>query len=189
MRRQEAIQAILNVADPARDLLLFATGMISREAYGTRDVPTNFYIIGSMGLISSLALGMALAAPQRRVIAVDGDGSALMALGTLSMIGHEKPRNLFHIVLDNEAYGSTGNQPTISRDIALDEVARSVGYRHVLKVRETKEEVCQALSSLLHLDGPGFLLVKVDRSEVEGIGRVEPEPAQITARFRAAVGG
>ncbi|PON13188.1 hypothetical protein C2W62_35680 [Candidatus Entotheonella serta] len=83
--RYEAIEAILTHVDTA-DMVLSTTGMISREVFTTEDRPGNFYMLGSMGLLSSLGLGLAVLAPQRRVWVLDGDGSALMSLGTLPLI-------------------------------------------------------------------------------------------------------
>ena len=98
--------------------------MISREVFFTNDRPGNFYMIGSMGLLSSFGLGLALQFPEKKVYILEGDGSALMSLGTLPLIATESPKNLFHVILDNEAYESTGSQPSISSKVDLDEIAK-----------------------------------------------------------------
>ena len=85
IERYRAIEKILEHVAPS-DLVLSTTGMISREVFMTRDRPENFYMIGSMGLLSSFGLGLALLAPQQRVFVLEGDGSALMSLGTLPLI-------------------------------------------------------------------------------------------------------
>ena len=89
--RYKAIAAILTHA-VNDDLVLSTTGMISREAFATLDRPGNFYMIGSMGLLSSFGLGLAVLTPQRRVFVLEGDGSALMSLGALPLIAAERPR-------------------------------------------------------------------------------------------------
>src|SRR5688572_30142865 len=104
--RYEAIESMLAHVDDA-DLVLSSTGMISREVFTTKDRPGNFYMLGSMGLLSSLGLGLAVLAPQRRIWVLDGDGSALMSLGTLPLIATMCPPNLIHVILDNAAYEST----------------------------------------------------------------------------------
>ena len=109
--RYQAIEKILEHAQ-ADDLILSTTGMISREVFMTQDRPGNFYMIGSMGLLSSFGLGLALLTPEKRAFVLEGDGSALMSLGTLPLIAVEAPANLVHVILDNEAYESTGAQPS-----------------------------------------------------------------------------
>ena len=123
--RYLAIQKILEHVG-ANDLVLSTTGMISREVFVSGDRPGNFYMIGSMGLLSSFGLGLALLAPERRVFVLEGDGSALMSLGTLPLVASEGPSNLVHVVLDNEAYESTGAQPSISSSFDLAGVGREL---------------------------------------------------------------
>ena len=103
MTRADAIGAILDNLE-ANDLSLFTTGMISREAHAAFDRSSNFYMIGSMGLLSAIGLGLALNRPDRRVVVVEGDGSALMSLGSFPLVATEAPSNYTHVVLDNESY-------------------------------------------------------------------------------------
>ena len=133
--RYTAIQAILRRVNP-EDLVLSTTGMISREVFVTNDRPGNFYMIGSMGLLSSFGLGLALQFPEKKVYILEGDGSALMSLGSLPLIATESPKNLFHVILDNEAYESTGSQPSITSKIDLDEIAKSSGYPDVARAED-----------------------------------------------------
>ena len=135
IERYEAIQKVLEYVG-GKDLVLSTTGMISRELFTIRDRPGNFYMIGSMGLVSSLGLGVSLMCPGTRVFVIEGDGSALMSLGTLALIAAERPANLLHIILDNEAYESTGAQPSISSEVDLAEVGKSCGYQHVVRADE-----------------------------------------------------
>jgi thiamine pyrophosphate-dependent acetolactate synthase large subunit-like protein len=184
--RSRAIGAVLELLTD--ELLVVCNGFPSRETYALRDRPENFYMIGSMGLAPAIGLGVALAQPGRKVVVFDGDGNVLMGMGTLATGGALKPRNFTHIVYDNEVYGSTGNQPTISQSVRLDQVARAAGYRNVARVRELDDLVYEA-KTMLKADGPNFLLVKVSEL-AEDAGRVEIEPAAMTQRFRrAATGG
>ncbi len=180
--------AITIITDLLQDqLVVCANGLISRKTFTIRNRIENFYMIGSMGLASSIGLGVALNKPSRKVVILDGDGNLLMNLGSLPMIGSLQPRNLLHIVLDNEVYASTGKQPTISNVIELEDLAKSARYAYVKKVtnnEELKKEVVYTLKN----DGPSFLLVKIsDSSEKIKIGRVSHSPEQIKERFMSAI--
>ena len=131
--RYLAVEKILEHVEPT-DLVLSTTGMISRELFLAGDRPANFYMIGSMGLLSSFGLGLALLAPDQRIFILEGDGSALMSLGSLPLIAAERPINLVHIILDNESYESTGAQPSISSNFDLARVGESSGYRETVRV-------------------------------------------------------
>ena len=183
--RYEAIEKILEQVG-AGDLVLSTTGMISREVFVTTDRPENFYMIGSMGLLSSFGLGLALLVPGRRVFVLEGDGSALMSLGTLALIASEKPAGLMHIILDNEAYESTGAQPSISSKVDLADVGTSCGYSHVARV-EDLEGLQGALSECASLQGPHLILVKAGIAPVKGIPRVSHSPTDIRDRFRSSI--
>ena len=183
--RYHAIATILEHVE-ANDLVLSTTGMISREVFVTRDRPENFYMLGSMGLLSSFGLGLALLAPHRRVFVIEGDGSALMSLGTLPLIAAESPGNLIHIILDNEAYESTGGQPSISSVVDLAEIGRSCGYRQVMPSFD-REELERALLSCHTGDGPHLIVVKAGIAPVQGIPRVSYAPTDIKERFKACL--
>ncbi len=168
-------------------LVVCANGLISRETFTIKDRVENFYMIGSMGLASSIGLGIALNKPSRKVIILDGDGNILMNLGSLPMIGSIKPRNLLHIVLDNEVYASTGKQPTISNITNLEDVARSSRYVYVKKIT-TSEELKKEIEYTLKNDGPSFLLVKISESDEKiELGRVSHSPEQIKERFMSTI--
>ena len=183
--RYTAIKAILRRVNP-EDLVLSTTGMISREVFVTNDRPGNFYMIGSMGLLSSFGLGLALQFPEKKVYILEGDGSALMSLGSLPLIATESPKNLFHVILDNEAYESTGSQPSISSKVDLDEIAKSSGYPHATRAEdlETLEDV---LSNWETKSGPHLILVKAGIAPVEGIPRIPHPPTEIRDRFKDQV--
>lgn len=170
----------------AEDLVLSTTGMISREVCMTDDRPGNFYMIGSMGLLSALGLGLALLTPEQRVVILEGDGSALMSLGTLPLIASECPANLVHIILDNEAYESTGAQPSISAQVDLAQVGQSCGYTRAIRV-DDHETLENALQACMAGPGPALILVKAAIAPVEGIPRVSHAPTEIRDRFRQNV--
>ena len=185
INRYEAIQTVLRRVDP-EDLVLSTTGMISREVFITNDRPGNFYMIGSMGLLSSFGLGLALQSPGQRVYVLEGDGSALMSLGALPLIATEGPDNLVHVILDNEAYESTGAQPSISSKVDLDEIAKSSGYPHVARA-EHIEALEDALSDCATNPGPHLILVKAGIAPIEGIPRIPYPPTEIRNRFKDQV--
>ncbi len=166
------------------DIVVTTTGMISREAFHARDRPGNFYMIGSMGLASSFGLGLALQSSKRRVIVVDGDGSALMSLGNIPLISYERPENLHYIVLDNGEYETTGGQPCISKEIDLSEIARASGFRFTESIDEM-EELASRLQEALARPGPGFFHIRVKSSRVPGIPRVGLDPETLRDRLKA----
>jgi thiamine pyrophosphate-dependent acetolactate synthase large subunit-like protein len=185
MTRHQALQHIL-MHLPDGDPALFTTGMISREAFNTRDRAENFYMIGSMGLLNALGLGLALQSPSRTIWVIEGDGSALMSLGTLPLIATCRPRNLIHIVLDNEAYESTGGQPTISSTVDLAAVAKAAGYarvRHVCHAGSLQEVLLEAVAEKVLT----FILAKVTGRASAGLGRVSITPEEIKQRFSQAL--
>jgi len=186
MERYVAIEKILQHVE-ADDLVLTTTGMPSREAFVADDRRGNFYMIGSMGLLSSLGLGLALLNRDRRVIVIDGDGSALMSLGTIPLISYEAPRNLYHIILDNAAYESTGGQPCISGKIDLGKIVQASGFRQVESVENT-EVLERVLKQTLAQEGPACIHAHVEVSRVKGIPRVSHSPEEIRDRFREHVG-
>ena len=183
MNKVEAIKALGSVLGPD-DLVVCCNGMIGRELYTYAERPQNFYMIGSMGLGLSIALGLALARPTRRVISLDGDGNVLMGMNALASVGHERPKNLWHVVLDNQAHASTGGQRTISGAVALEKVALAVGYRAAYRA-ETPAVLEASLRAALGQDGPIMVLVVVEGGTIKGIGRVKETPAELTARFSA----
>ena len=162
--------------------------MNSRELFTVGDRPEHFYMIGSMGLASSIGLGVALRRPERPVVILDGDGNVLMNLGTLGNIGESAPANLFHLVIDNGVYDSTGGQRTISKAVSLESVARSCGYQRCERVNDLIS-LERLLRSLWREPGPAFLLIEVEPGNAEGIGRVEMTPPEIARRFRESATG
>ncbi|MBI3333368.1 MAG: sulfopyruvate decarboxylase subunit beta [Candidatus Omnitrophica bacterium] len=169
------------------ELVVCTTGYTCRDMQAAADRAANFYMIGSMGCAASIGLGMALSSPGRRVLVLDGDGALLMGLGVLPMVGTLKPRNLIHLVLDNGVFASTGNQPTYSRSVALDSLARAAGYS-VLKRAETAEELKRGWGEVRSQAGPIFFLVKCRPDAGQPMERVRLSPEAITDRFREAVG-
>jgi len=117
-------------------LIVVNLGFPARELFSVHDRPGNFYMLGSMGLASSIGLGLALRQPEA-VYVIEGDGALLMNLGTLVAIAREAPPNLCLIVIDNRVYGSTGNQPTARAEgTDLAALARAAGCTHVVEATD-----------------------------------------------------
>ena len=184
MIRKEAVKLIAQ--EIGNQPIISANGFMSRDLYETNEKVNNFYMIGSMGLASSMGLGVALSQPEKKAVILDGDGNVLMAMGTLAMIAAAAPKNLVHVTIDNRVYESTGSQKTLSGTIELHKVAESVGYRNssVADDLDTlKKELRQALDS----DGPSFILARVEPNFDHQSGRVIHTPEEIKQRFMTAI--
>ncbi len=186
--RWEALRAAL--APLVDEPVIHANGYICRESFAVRDRPENFYMVGSMGLASAIALGVALARPERKTVIFDGDGNLLMNLGILPMIGggpvmgRGRPTNLVHVVFDNGLYGSTGNQRSPARGVSLDRLALAAGYESAAAVTSA-DEITGAVERALGTNGPHFVLARVTAEE-RPAPRIPYAPEEIRDRFRAA---
>lgn len=150
------------------------------------DRPQNFPMLGSMGLATSIGLGVALAQPERRVIALEGDGSLLMNLGSLATIGALAPANLIVIIWVNGAYQITGNQPAATADATdVVAVARGTGIESSAWVRD-EADFSRAVERALRSPGPHFLAARIDGSP--GAGRPERDPLILKDRFMRGIG-
>ncbi len=131
-------------------------GWPSKELYALKHLPSNFYMLGSMGMATPVGLGIALTSP-KDIVVIDGDGSLLMNPGTLATAAYANPKNLTIIAIDNGAYGSTGNQPTFAAScVDLEQVAGGFGFRHTLKV-STEKELTEVMKQ--QRQGPAFIHV------------------------------
>jgi len=184
MSREEAIEAIIR-ASSDREVFISTTGMASRELYELRTQyqmghAKDFLTVGSMGHASSLALAIALQKPALTVNCIDGDGAALMHLGSMAAIGAEKPANLRHIVLNNGAHDSVGGQPTIARAIDLCGIARCAGYAQAYSIK-TLEELNRVLGTQSvpgEKNGPLFIEVMVRKGNRSDLGRPHSSPQE-----------
>lgn len=148
--------------------------------------PQNFYMLGSMGLAVPIALGVALAQPQRRVFALEGDGSLLMQLGALATVAMLRPRNLTIVVMDNCAYQITGAQPTATAFAAdLAAIARGAGLAQSHWAADAAD-FDMLLDRTLAADGPWLIAARID--DTPGATTTERDPAQIRDRFMRGLG-
>jgi thiamine pyrophosphate-dependent acetolactate synthase large subunit-like protein len=148
--------------------------------------PQNFYMLGSMGLACPIALGVAIAQPERGVIALEGDGSILMALGCLATIATVAPKNLTIVIWDNGLYQITGKQATATAGTTdIVAVARGAGIPNSLWVRDERH-FDELMDRRFDAGGPLFLAVKID--DQPGVGKTIRDPALIRNRFMKGLG-
>jgi phosphonopyruvate decarboxylase len=193
MSREDAVRRIV-AAIPADAVFVSTTGMTSRELFEYRvatgeDPGRDFLTVGSMGHASQIALGIALARPDRRVVCLDGDGAAIMHLGALGLIGSRRPRRLLHFVLNNGVHDSVGGQPSAGYDIDLTGIARASGYADAVRVDDggaLHDRIGEALSG----DGPAFIEARIHPGARPDLGRPTSSPADnkraFVARLRRA---
>ena len=148
--------------------------------------PQNFYMLGSMGLAFPIALGVALAQPDRRVFALEGDGSLLMQLGALSTIAMLKPKNLIMIVMDNGIYQITGAQPTPAASVAdIVTIATGSGLANSTWAAD-EEDFERLVDAAMSASEPSLIAVRID--DKPGVGTTRRDPVQIRERFMHGLG-
>ncbi len=185
MNREQAVDAVIG-AIPERAFLVTTTGLISREVFARRDRDRNLYLLGSMGLASSIGLGLALLRPLAHIVVLEGDGSALMSLGVLPSIAAERPGHFTHIILDNEAYESTGGQPSISSHFELSDAGAVAGYASTFAARDP-DVLTASIHRASSQTGPHLVVAKVAMDAALRVPpRVSLAPAVIRDRFRLA---
>lgn len=181
MSREEAIQTVA-AAIGEKDCIVSTTGMISRELFEYRATmgqghERDFLTVGSMGHASQIALGIALEKPDRRVWCFDGDGAAIMHMGSMAIVANKSPKNYIHVVFNNGAHDSVGGQPTVGLKIDLPAVAKAVGYKAVYSV-DNKVDLEVILNHVIAQDGPALLEVKVKKGNRKDLGRPTTTPIQ-----------
>jgi thiamine pyrophosphate-dependent acetolactate synthase large subunit-like protein len=148
--------------------------------------PQNFYMLGSMGLAIPIAFGVAIAQPQRHVIALEGDGSLLMQLGCLSTVATQAPKNLTMVVWDNGIYQITGGQPTASASVAdLVAIARGSGIANSAWAAD-EDDFDRLFAAALMGGGPSLIAVRTDKKP--GIGTTDRDPVRIRQNFMLGLG-
>lgn len=181
MSRENAIQ-IVAAALGDKDCIVSTTGMISRELFEYRTSMNqgherDFLTVGSMGHASQIALGIALAQPERRVWCFDGDGATIMHMGSLAIVANKKPANYIHVVFNNGAHDSVGGQPTVGLKIDLPSVAKAVGYADAYSLT-TKEELENQLPQISKTSGPVLIEIKVKKGNRKDLGRPTTTPIE-----------
>ncbi len=179
--RQEALRQVVAHTSAGDTVVLASTGFCGRELYALKDRPNHLYMVGSMGCVVPLALGLALARPDLRVIALDGDGAALMRLGAFATVGAYGPANLRHLLLDNGVHDSTGGQATVSAHTSFAQIAAACGYASSLETDDAG-----ALAEWLNApsaDGPRFARLLTRAGTPRDLPRPSMTPAEVKTRL------
>ena len=184
--RAQILERFLTLADE-KCAVIATTGKTGRELFMLQDRPQHLYLVGSMGGAGGVGLGVALNS-KGPVAVLDGDGAALMKLGTLATIGAQAPENLLHILLDNGVHDSTGGQPTVSPSVDFPAIAAACDY--------ARAGTCDSLDGFTQLyrdfsakPGPSLLHVKIQPGSLAKLIRPTVKPPEVARRFRAFLAG
>ncbi|MCL7714937.1 phosphonopyruvate decarboxylase [Stenotrophomonas mori] len=181
MNREAAVKCVVDALG-ADDVVIATTGKTSRELYEYRAARgdgqgSDFLTVGAMGHTASIAMGVARRQPDRRIVCMDGDGSVLMHMGALAIMGQSALRNLVHVVINNGAHDSVGGQPTVGFEMDLVGVAKACGYCDAISVAEP-DGVQAALSALAGRDGVVLLEIRVNKGARDDLGRPKSGPVE-----------
>lgn len=180
-KREDAVKAIVDQLSP-HDIVVSTTGMASRELFEYRQYKgqshcSDFLTVGGMGHASQIALAIAAQKEHCNVFCVDGDGAALMHLGSMAINGQSGLNNLKHIVINNGAHDSVGGQPTVANEICLQTIAKGCGYSFA-QCCESLDNFQQYFNDFLHTNGPAFLEIKVNKGNRKDLGRPTVTPQE-----------
>lgn len=184
--REDAMKCVVD-SIPSDSIIVSTTGKLSRELYEYRDSKgqsheSDFLTVGSMGHSSSIALGIALAKPGRKVFCFDGDGAFIMHMGAISNIGNLAPENYIHVLFNNGAHESVGGQPTLGFNIDVPAIALACGYKRAVTVT-SEEEIKYTLSDLLKTEGPTLIEIKIGINSRDNLGRPKTIPIENKVAF------
>ncbi|WP_043835995.1 phosphonopyruvate decarboxylase [Muricoccus aerilatus] len=180
--RVAVLERFLSIV-PEEAAVIATTGKCGRELFTLADRAQHLYQVGSMGAASGMALGVALNSP-RPVVVLDGDGAALMKLGTFATIGAYAPANLVHVLLDNGVHDSTGGQATVSASVDFAAVALACGYRQAF-LAESLDGFEAAFRAALAGGGPSMIHLRIAPGSMAKLGRPTVGPAEVARRFQA----
>ena len=173
MLREEIIRHITAVSGD--DPIVSTTGKASRELFEIREANKqphkyDFLTVGSMGHSSSIALGVALNKPEKKIWCIDGDGAVLMHMGAMAVIGANAPSNMIHIVINNGAHETVGGMPTVASDIDIVSIAKACGYKYAVSVDDF-DALDARLSEAKKRDGLSLIEVKCSIGARDDLGR------------------
>lgn len=179
--RTDALRVVVAHTPRGDTAVLASTGFCGRELYAIDDRSNHLYMVGSMGCVVTLALGLALARPDLRVVALDGDGAALMRMGAFATVGAYGPANLLHLLIDNGAHDSTGGQATVSPLISFADIAAACGYASSLET----DDVSRVASWLGEppVRGPRFARLLTRPGSPGDLPRPSMSPVEVKKRL------
>ena len=178
---------VLREVLPAQALVVTALGNASYLWSAMRDAPENFYLEDAMGLALPLAVGLAIAQPERQVVVGEGDGGLLMHMGSLVTAGAIAPKNLTVLLIDNGVHGASGGQSLANQSLDLAALARSIGFTDARQVR-TAEDLSPALSGALESAGPSFFALLTDPDLDVVVPPNHLDPVTVKRRFMDCIG-
>ncbi|MFX1674601.1 phosphonopyruvate decarboxylase [Paraburkholderia sp. A2WS-5] len=191
--RQQVLERVIAATPTQSSVVLASTGFCGRELYALDDRANQLYMVGSMGCVTPFALGLALARPDLNVVALDGDGAALMRMGAFATLGAYGPSNLTHVLLDNGVHDSTGGQATVSPQVSFAGVAAACGYAEAVE-----SDDLAALDAVLAgandaagdsgLNGTRFVRLTIRRGTPDGLPRPTITPPEVKARLMRHIG-
>lgn len=184
--RRAVLERVIAMTPPGESIVLATTGYTGRELYALGDRDNQLYMVGSMGCASSLGLGLAMAAPDRTVVVIDGDGAALMRMGNLATLGTYGPANLVHILLDNGVHDSTGAQATVAPNVDFAAVAADCGYAAALRGDDIS--VIDELFTGDDNSGPRFAHIRIESGTMDNLPRPDITPEQVARRLMRHMG-
>lgn len=181
MSREEAIQIVADSLDE-NTVIVSTTGMISRELFEYRANSNqthekDFLTVGSMGHASQIALGIALEKSNHKIYCFDGDGAAIMHMGSMAIIGSKHPENYIHIIFNNGAHDSVGGQPTVGLQINIPEIAKALNYKKVFSIKD-RMSLKEVLNKINGEKGPIMLEIQVKKGNRKDLGRPTTTPIQ-----------
>lgn len=162
--------------------VIATTGKTGREFYEVGDQKNQFYMVGSMGCALAFGIGLALVRPKLKVVVIDGDGALLMRTGSMATAGAYKPKNLVHILIDNEAHDSTGGQGTVTGSVSFGAIAAGFGYESIYSTDELTV-FSELLKKLKTQNETTFVHLKTQKGSPEKLGRPKVTPAEVSVRF------
>ena len=162
--------------------VIATTGKTGREFYEVGDQANQFYMVGSMGCALAFGFGLALVKPNLKVIVLDGDGALLMRTGSMATVGAYKPKNLVHILIDNEAHDSTGGQGTVTGGVSFGTVAAGFGYEKIYST-DRLETFGEIVKDIKKNSAATFVHLKTQKGSPEKLGRPKVTPAEVSVRF------
>ena len=182
LTREQAIQELVSLLGKD-DIVVSTTGMISRELYENRSThEKDFLTVGSMGHASSIALGIAINKPNRKVFCFDGDGAFLMHMGAAAVIASRCLPNLKHIIFNNEAHDSVGGQPTVMASVNLSKVLEGCGYKKIYQVYSL-EDIKNSWIDFYAATEPCLMEIKVKSGARKDLGRPKERPVENKQAF------
>ncbi|MDR1745303.1 MAG: hypothetical protein LBS30_06085, partial [Planctomycetota bacterium] len=192
LKREEAIRIIIENLGPTAAVVA-STGMGARELFELREAlglphERDFLDLGAMGHASMIALGVARARPERRVVCLDGDGALFMHLGAAALIPSLAPGNFIHVLLNNGMHASDGGQPDLGAGVDVESLAKACGYMKTIRV-ENPDELHNAVIQCQEETGPCFVEVRLNRGVRRNLGRPTISPKEMARQFREFLAG